>query len=562
MKIKWAEALKPVTAILGDYWRQSKLTLIVVAGITTLSTLASVGAPYLFSKSLDRISAGEPVEQTLIGFVVYAGLLGIATVLRHAVDYLTFMTSENLNFIAGVSFFERILKKTTDFFIDHNSAEIQSAQSRGQSALNGFVQLALGIIVPSIAQIALTIATLGAVLSADIATIVFIYGVVFVGFTYLANKWTNQHLHAAIESTQANARFVGNAMNAMETLRHFDSQDWLRRKFSAKAREIRDRWRSFCLERVGYGAFFGVMLALQFAITFWLLLPKYRTGTVTVGDLVLFNTLLLQLNQPFEMVGHAIDNLARSYSQFMPYVKMWLAPEETDAEQGSPLEIREGRIQFRSISFSYPNGRGVEDVRFAAERGRLNFLIGKTGAGKSTIFRLLLKSLAPAKGQILIDSTDLANVGRRQWFSRIGVVPQEIVLLNDSLRTNIVLGRQPDETKLRETAARAAILGFIDALPEGFETLVGERGLKLSGGERQRIAIARALYAEPEFLFLDEASSALDEVTERGIMTEIRNIADEVTVLAITHRKVTIDADDHVIQLSEADALANQADAG
>ena len=175
---------------------------------------------------------------------------------------------------------------------------------------------------------------------------------------------------------------------------------------------------------------------------------------------------------------------------------------------------------------------------------------------------MLLKSLSPAKGQILIDGTDLANVGRSQWFSRIGVVPQDIVLLNDSLRTNIVLGRQPDETKLREAAAKAAILDFIDALPAGFETLVGERGLKLSGGERQRIAIARALYAEPEFLFLDEASSALDEATELGIMTEVRSIADEVTVLAITHRKVTIGADDHVIELSEANAPANYADAG
>ena len=170
------------------------------------------------------------------------------------------------------------------------------------------------------------------------------------------------------------------------------------------------------------------------------------------------------------------------------------------------------------------------------------------------------KSLAPAKGQILIDGTDLADVGRSRWFSRIGVVPQEIVLLNDSLRTNIVLGRQPDETKLREAAARAAVLDFIDALPAGFETLVGERGLKLSGGERQRIAIARALYAEPEFLFLDEASSALDEATERGIMTEVRRIAGDVTVLAITHRKATIGADDHVIELGGANAPANQAD--
>jgi ATP-binding cassette subfamily B protein len=435
MKLEWTEALKPVTAILGEYWRQSKLTLITVAAITTLATLASVGAPYLFSRLLDRLPAGAPVEPALIGFVVYAGLLGVATVLHHAVGYLTFMTSENLNFIAGVSFFERILKKTTDFFVDHNPVEIESAQSRGQNALNGFVQLALAIIVPSIGQIALTIATLGAVLSPDIALIVLFYGAAFIGFTYLANKWTNRHLEEAIESIQDNARFVGNAMNAMETLRHFDSEEWLRRKFSRKAREIRDSWRRFCLQRIGYAAFYGVTLALQFAITFWLLLPKYRVGSVTLGDLVLFNTLLLQLNQPFEMVGQAIDNLVRSYAQFMPYAKMWLAPEERETGQERRLEIHAGRIEFQSVSFSYANGRGVEAASFVAERGRLNFLTGPTGAGKSTIFRLLLKSLTPTTGRILIDATDLAEISRRHWFSRIGVVPQDIVLLNDSLRT-------------------------------------------------------------------------------------------------------------------------------
>jgi ATP-binding cassette, subfamily B, bacterial len=353
-----------------------------------------------------------------------------------------------------------------------------------------------------------------------------------------------------MESTQTNARFVGNAVNAMETLRLFGCDPWLQKRFSEKAQEICDSWRRFCLKRISYSIFYGATLALQFCITFTLLLPQYRTGEATIGEIVLFNTLLLQLNQPFEMVGHAIDNIVRSYSQFIPFAKMWTAPDYSDDDQPIAIPSSEGRIEFEGVHYHYQNGRGIEDISFNAERGRITFLTGETGSGKSTIFRLLLKSASPTKGRILVDEIDLKRIGRAQWFSRIGVVPQDCVLLNETLRVNIILGREVNEEKLRKAASRAAILELIETLPLGFDTLVGERGLKLSGGERQRIAIARALYAEPEFLFLDEASSSLDDKTEHEILAEVRNIADDVTILAITHRKASIEPQDHVISLN------------
>ncbi len=549
MSVEWVDALKPISAILSDYWRSSRWTLASVAFIVALSSLTSVAAPYVFSQLIDRLPSARDYESLLLVSFIYAGLLGVATILRHAVRYLTFLTSENLNFVSGVAFFERILKKTTNFFVDHNSAEIQSAQSRGQAALNAFVQLALASIIPNLVQIGLTIAAVGAVINAEIATIVFVYGAAFIAFTYFANRWTSQHLNEAIGSVQENAKFVGNAMHAMETLRLFESDQWLKIRFSQQSGDVRDNWRRFSLKRIGYASFYGIALAIQFALTFALLLPQYREGKLTIGDVVLFNTLLLQLNQPFEMVGQAIDNLIRSYSQFLPFARMWLAPEEVDAVETEPLIVPNGRISFEGVSYVYANGRGVKNVTFYAERGRLTFLTGQTGSGKSTIFRLLLKSLTPAEGRILIDGIDLNEVSRNSWLSKIGVVPQDILLLNESLKTNFVLGRSLDETRLRNAARKAAILDFIEALPEGFDTVVGERGLKLSGGERQRIAIARALYSEPQFLFLDEASSALDNATEREIMSQVRRIANEVTVLAITHRKTVIAEDDCVIFL-------------
>jgi ABC-type multidrug transport system fused ATPase/permease subunit len=330
-------------------------------------------------------------------------------------------------------------------------------------------------------------------------------------------------------------------------------------QFADKARDIRDSWRRFCLRRIGYAGMYGTALAIEFAITFVLLLPRYRAGELSVGDIVLFNTLLLQLNQPFEMIGHAIDDLVRSYSQFLPFARMWMAAEELEPAEHQSFALKNGVITFEDVGFSYEGGRGIERVTFAVKRGRITFLTGETGSGKSTIFKLALKSVEPGTGRISVDGVDLHDIARVEWFSMIGVVPQEVMLLNATLSTNIVLGRPLDEARLRKAAKKAAILDFVEALPDGFETAVGERGLKLSGGERQRIAIARALYAEPQILFLDEASSALDEATEGDIMTHIRMIADQITVLAITHRKTVIMPDDQIVRLSDGRVVITNA---
>jgi ATP-binding cassette, subfamily B, bacterial len=559
MRTGWRDLAEPVRIILSNYWKASKWTLTFVVLIVILSSTASVAAPYIFSRLFNTLTKEAGFETVATGFALYAALLGISDALNKMVGYLSFMSAENLGFIAGTSFFERLLKKTIRFFIDHNPAEIQNAQTKGQQAFNIVIQLGLIVFIPGVTQIALALIVLGTAVSPELVVIVLIYGTAFIAFTYYTNKRTRSHLDAAVAATQENAKFVGNAVNAMETLRHFGSDRWMSQQFDGKARDIRDSWRRFCLRRIGYASVYGAALAIEFAITFALLLPQYRAGALSVGDIVLFNALLLQLNQPFEMIGHAIDDLVRSYSQFLPFATMWRADEEPESAAHQSFALKYGRIAFEDAGFSYEGGRGVKGVTFTAKRGRITFLTGETGAGKSTIFKLALKSVEPETGRIAVDGIDLRDIARVDWFSMIGVVPQEVMLLNDTLGTNIVLGRAYDEARLHKAAKKAAILDFVEALPDGFETAVGERGLKLSGGERQRIAIARALYAEPQILFLDEASSALDEATEKDIMTHIRMIADQITVLAITHRKTVIMPDDHIVRLSDGRVVSANA---
>lgn len=538
----------PVAEILGAYWKTDRRLLLLIAGSVVLSSLASVAAPYLFSRLIDRLPS-DGVDALAGGFLLYAVMLGAGSVLQNTVQYLSFLSGENLGFITSTRYFARLLKKTNSFFLDHNAAELQVAGEKGRGALKIVVQLGLVAFIPSALQIVLTLVTLGALINLQVVLIVLVYGTVAVTVSAIATRRARIHREAAVEAGQQNARFVGNAMNAMETLRQFGGSTWMVQRFEQKAQSVRDSWRAYVLQRIGFIALLGIGLAVEFVVTFHLLLPRYQSGALSIGDIVLFNLLLLQLNMPFEMIARSIDDVARSWSMMGPLSTLWAAPEEQQVADAQRFAGASGHLEFQQVSHRYGNGRGVSNVSFRVERGSINFLMGPTGAGKSTLLKLALKSIDPQHGRILVDGVDLSRIDRAAWHAAVAVVAQDVVLLNESLADNILLGRARDDHRLRHAAGKAAILPLIEALPEGLETTVGERGLKLSGGERQRIAIARALYGEPAILFLDEASSALDEATEREIMGHIRALANDVTVVAITHRRSIVSPTDRVIEL-------------
>ena len=540
----------PAVAILRSHAREDWRSLSVVVVVVLISSAASVAAPYLFSRAIDQLPKDHASGELLYALFSYAALIGIASVLSRVVQYLSVIISENLGYFVSTELFARILRKRSEFFIEHNPAEIQNAVGQGRGALTTIANIALIVWLPSATQVGLTLVTLGYLLDLQIVLAVAVYGVVVVLVTLGSTRGSQQLLDAAMAASQDNARFAGNAMNAMETLRQLGGSTWMSRRFADRAAAVRDGWRAYMLRRTGTSALLGLGLAAQFAINFALLLPKYQAGAVSIGDIVLFNALLLQLNTPFEMIAQTMDSFARSRAQLVPLTRFWNAPEEHDDRSSASFSISDGTIMFEEVGYDYGNGRGVSGIGFSAGRGTITFIVGETGAGKSTVFKLALKSIEPQQGRITVDGTEIRQIARADWFKMIAVVPQEVILLNESLADNILLGRERDEARLRDVASKAAILQLIEALPEGFDTAVGERGLKLSGGERQRIAVARALYGAPAILFLDEVSSALDEDTERDIMDHTRAIACDVTVLAITHRRSLLTPMDTVVELS------------
>lgn len=288
-------------------------------------------------------------------------------------------------------------------------------------------------------------------------------------------------------------------------------------------------------------------------------MPKLEAGQISIGDIVLFNTLLLQLNYPFEMIGLSIERIIQSYNEFKPFSKMWNEDNKVIQENiemkinSNKVDIKNpilNKLVFKNVSYQYDNGRGICNISFSTQTGSITFLSGKSGSGKSTILKLILKQLNPQNGEILINNINLNTIKDEFWYSNIGVVPQEILLLNDSIEANIVLGREYDYEKLIIAAKKAAIFDKINELPDNFKTIVGERGLTLSGGERQRISIARAIYESPLFILLDEASSSLDEDTEADIMDNLRKISNETNIIAITHNLNLIGSKDNVIKLN------------
>lgn len=548
-KPDWSLIWPPLRAIYARFLAEERWMLAGVALVVLLSAVLAVSTPYVFSRLIDQLTAGDVAAAVLMGFLGYALLRGLLTVTGYSINYLSVIAAENLNFIAATQFFAVLLRKPGSFFIDHNPVAIQTARGQGQNAVYALLQLAIIVFIPGTTQILLALGLVGAVINPELMVIVVVYGSFFIGLTYLANRWTRPWLDKAIEAQQDNARFMGNAVNAMETLRYFNGDRWISQKFTAVANLSRSSWVNWARRRILLAGIFGGALAAQLAVTFWLLLPRFDAGQLSVGDIVLINMILVQLNQPFEMIGTSVDEVMRAATRFMPFARMWMAPDDVAHDATAQIAVKRGELRFEDVGFRYGARQTVEDVSFVAGPGRLSFITGPTGAGKSTLFKLALKSLDPTAGRILVDGVDLKGIDRSSWYEAVGVVPQDVMLLNDSLGTNIVLGRPFDAARLRQAAAKASILQFIEGLSEGFETTVGERGLKLSGGERQRVSIARALYADPKVLFLDEASSALDETTEAAIMGELRRLMDGMTILAITHRRSVIGPDDQIIVL-------------
>ncbi|WP_046864734.1 ABCB family ABC transporter ATP-binding protein/permease [Microvirga massiliensis] len=463
-----------------------------------------------------------------------------AKVAMHAVRQLALRT------------FEHMHRLSLRFHLERKTGGLTRVLERGRNAIEELSRLAVLTLVPTIIEFALVLGVLAYQFNLLYSLVVFVMVCVYLAYTYKATEWRISIRRRMNDSdTDANTKAVDSLLN-YETVKYFGAEDRETARYDQSMaryeRASTDSYTSLAVLNSGQAVIFTVGMAAVMALT----VNDIVAGRASVGDFVLVNAMLVQLYIPLNFMGMLYREIKQATIDIDDMFKILdRNPEIQDRPDAKPLVVPEGTVRFENVHFSYiPERPILKGVSFEIPTGRTVAIVGPSGAGKSTISRLLFRFYEPARGRIMIDGQDIATVEQTSLRAAIGMVPQDTVLFNDTIGYNIRYGRwdaTPDE--IREAARLAQIDRFISSLPEGYDTPVGERGLKLSGGEKQRVAIARTILKGPPILVLDEATSALDSFTEKEIQDALDRVSRGRTTLVIAHRLSTVIGADEIIVL-------------
>ncbi len=438
------------------------------------------------------------------------------------------------------------------FHLERKTGAISRDLERGARSLSTLLNYLAFSILPVLVEFMLAAVLLLGRYPPVFTLIVFGSVVVYVTFTLAITNWRMEHRHLMnrLES-QANNEAIDSLIN-YETVKYFGNEDWeLRRCDTTLA-----GWENSAvlsqtsMSALNFGQ--GAIIAVGVTLILFAAAGQVAAGQLTLGDLVLVNALLLQLFIPLNFLGIVYRQIKYALADMDDLIRLLeRTPEISDAPDAVPLQVTQGELRFENVDFGYqPDRQILFDVSFTVLPGRKLAVVGASGAGKSTLGRLLFRFYDVQGGRLLIDGQDLRQVTQHSLRAVIGIVPQDTVLFNDTLYYNLAYARPDASREEIAAAARMAQLhDFIAALPAGYDTVVGERGLKLSGGEKQRVAIARAILKRPRILIFDEATSALDSRSEQAILQALRAVATDHTTLVIAHRLSTIIDADQILVL-------------
>lgn len=527
----------------------------VVAALTCLAIakLANVSVPLLLKQIVDHLGhqAGAAVAVP-IGMIIGYGLLRLSsTAFGELRDAIFSKVAQGAIHQAALETFNHLHRLSLRFHLNRQTGGVTRDIERGTRGIGTLLRFTLFNILPTLLEIALVTVILVRLYDWRFALVtlgtILVYGV----FTISVTDWRTKNRRAMNElDSKANVRAVDSLLN-YETVKYFGNE----RYESGRYDESLARWEKAAIRNeVSIGILNSGqsgIIAIGLTGLVWLAADGVSKGTMTLGDLVAVNAFLIQLYAPLNFLGMAYREIKQSLTDMEKMFSLMQEHAEIqDAPDAIALKTSAASVNFDAVDFSYENNRQIlKQVGFAIPAGHTVAVVGSSGAGKSTLSRLLYRFYDVSAGEISINGTDIRHLSQSSLRAHIGIVPQDTVLFNDSIYYNIAYGR-PDATRdeIIEAARSAHILSFIERLPNGWETTVGERGLKLSGGEKQRVAIARTILKNPPILIFDEATSALDSHTERAIQAELAAISANRTTLVIAHRLSTIvDADEILV---------------
>ena len=558
--------LSAIRALWPYIWPAGRPDLKVRVGIAFLALaiakVITVLVPYLYKWSTDALTPGafpDPTSAAAILLTVPIMLViayGLGRVLMVGFNQLrdALFARVGQNAVRQLAYrtFVHMHELSLRFHLMRRTGGLSRIIERGTRGIEVIVRFAIMMTIPTMLEFALMAGVVAYQFDLRYLLVLVVMIIVYVVFTMKASDWRITIRRAMNESdTEANAKAIDSLLN-FETVKYFGNEEMEARRFDAamaryEAAAIRT-WTSLAWLNFGQVVIFSVGMTVCMAMSARAVLA----GTQTIGDFVMINALLIQIYLPLNFIGTVYREIKQGLVDLETMFDLLDVPAEiTDRPDAPPLRITEGRIEFRHVSFHYdPERRILNDISFVVPAGHMVALVGPSGAGKSTISRLLYRFYDVTGGRILIDGQDIRDVTQRSLRAAIGMVPQDTVLFNDTIAYNIRYGR-PDasDAEIRKAAELAQIHDFIESLPDGYDTMVGERGLKLSGGEKQRVAIARTILKAPPILILDEATSALDTHTEREIQSALDRIARNRTTLVIAHRLSTVIGANEIIVL-------------
>ncbi|WP_394731207.1 ABCB family ABC transporter ATP-binding protein/permease [Altererythrobacter sp. GH1-8] len=532
--------------------------IVVALGFVLAAKGVILALPYAYKNAVDTMSESSAANEAVSVALALVLAYGLGRFTGVAFDNLRNIAFERVGQMAALTLaqdvFHRLHRLSLRFHLSRRTGEVTKIVERGTKSIN----LMLFFLLFNIAPTAIELIAVGIIFYLNFGIeLVVATGLTVVAYILITRWITEWRTKLRREMNELDGKALDRAVDSLlnyETVKYFGAEAREEARYgdaaTSYARAAIKSENSLGLLNIAQAAITNLLMAGAMAYSVW----GWSEGRFTVGDLVFVNTYLLQLFRPLDLLGFVYRSIRQGLVDMGAMFNLIDTSVEVEDKPGAPaLRVERAAIRFEDVRFQYEDGREIlRGLSFEVPAGSQTAIVGPSGAGKSTIARLLFRFYDPQSGRICIDGQDIAEVTQASLRASIGIVPQDSVLFNDTLRYNIAYGsNSASEEDVLRAARDAAIMPFIEAQPLGLETEVGERGLKLSGGEKQRVAIARTLVKNPPILLLDEATSALDSRTEQDILATLRRIAEDRTTIAIAHRLSTIADADQILVLDQ-----------
>jgi ATP-binding cassette, subfamily B, heavy metal transporter len=542
----------------GQGW--VKRRVVAALGFLLLAKLVSISTPYIYKLAVDQLAGKAPETGMIlglgaVGLVVAYGLARLGAVLFGELRDAVFVrVGQRAIRRLAIETFTHIHRLSLRYHITRKTGGLSRIIERGVKGVDFLLRFMLLSIGPLVLELTMVAIIFALVFGWQYAAVVVVTIGLYVWFTFTVTEWrVKLRREMNDQDTDANQKAIDSLLN-FETVKYFNAEEREADRYDGAMRQYETAavktGISLSFLNVGQSLLITTGLVIVMAMS----AMGVQAGTLTVGDFVMVNAYMIQITLPLNFLGTVYREIRQALVDMGEMFGLLGQPAEvTDAPDAKPLRVTGGEVVFDSVRFSYEAEREIlKGISLRVGPGERVALVGTSGSGKSTIGRLLFRFYDVQDGAIRIDGQDVRTVTQSSLHQAIGVVPQDTVLFNDTIRYNIAYGRAGATQAEIEAAARAAkIHEFVVTLPQGYDTVVGERGLKLSGGEKQRVGIARTLLKNPPILILDEATSALDTQTERSIQDSLREMGQGRSVITIAHRLSTIADADQIIVLEE-----------